>query len=52
MLIINSYLRVSSEPKKAVDSLKQCLEEAMGWMKAKKLKLNHNKTVVLLVGSD
>lgn len=33
------YLSISSDPKEVVETLVQCLEGVMGWMKAIKLKL-------------
>lgn len=35
----------------AVETLSQCLQGVMGWMLADQLKLNPDKTEVLLVGS-
>ncbi|KAF7245360.1 RNA-directed DNA polymerase from mobile element jockey [Varanus komodoensis] len=44
------YLSFSTNPGEAVAVLNQCLAEVMGWMRANKLKLNPDKTEVLLVG--
>ncbi|KAF7249720.1 Plexin-D1 [Varanus komodoensis] len=44
------YLSFSTNPAEAVAVLNQCLAEVMGWMRANKLKLNSDKTEVLLVG--
>lgn len=40
------------DPKGVGELLNQCLEDVMGWMGANKLKLNPDKTKVLLIGSD
>ncbi|KAF7236632.1 Ectonucleotide pyrophosphatase/phosphodiesterase family member 7 [Varanus komodoensis] len=44
------YLSFSTNPDEAVAVLNRCLAEVMGWMRANKLKLNPDKTEVLLVG--
>ncbi|KAF7248709.1 hypothetical protein EYD10_05509 [Varanus komodoensis] len=44
------YLLFSTNPGEAVAVLNWCLAEVMGWMRANKLKLNPDKTEVLLVG--
>ncbi|KAF7243518.1 putative RNA-directed DNA polymerase from transposon BS, partial [Varanus komodoensis] len=44
------YLSFSTNPGEAVAVLNRCLAEVMGWMRANKLKLNPDKTEVLLVG--
>ncbi|KAF7239530.1 putative RNA-directed DNA polymerase from transposon BS [Varanus komodoensis] len=44
------YLSFSTNPGEAVAILNWCLAEVMGWMRANKLKLNPDKTDVLLVG--
>ncbi|KAF7253300.1 Metabotropic glutamate receptor 5 [Varanus komodoensis] len=44
------YLSFSTDPGEAVAVLNRCLAEVMGWMRANKLKLNPDKTEVLLVG--
>ncbi|KAF7249404.1 5-hydroxytryptamine receptor 4, partial [Varanus komodoensis] len=44
------YLSFSTNPGEAVAVLNRCLAEVMGWMRANKLKLNLDKTEVLLVG--
>uniref|UniRef100_A0A8D2L0K3 Reverse transcriptase domain-containing protein n=1 Tax=Varanus komodoensis TaxID=61221 RepID=A0A8D2L0K3_VARKO len=44
------YLLFSTNQGEAVAVLNRCLAEVMGWMKANKLKLNPDKTEVLLVG--
>ncbi|KAF7242904.1 Ankyrin repeat and fibronectin type-III domain-containing protein 1 [Varanus komodoensis] len=41
-----------NEPDEAVAGLNQFLAEVMGWMRANKLKLNPDKTEVLLVGGS
>ncbi|KAF7237689.1 Patatin-like phospholipase domain-containing protein 2 [Varanus komodoensis] len=46
------YLSFSTNPGEAVAVLSRCLAEVMGWMRANKLKLNPDKTEVLLVGSS
>ncbi|KAF7249279.1 Peroxisome proliferator-activated receptor gamma coactivator 1-beta [Varanus komodoensis] len=46
------YLSFSTNPDEAVAVLNWCLAEAMGWMRANKLKLNPDKTEVLLVGGS
>ncbi|KAF7250405.1 Vacuolar protein sorting-associated protein 13A [Varanus komodoensis] len=46
------YLSFSTNPGEAVAVLNQCLAEVMGWMRANKLKLNPDKTEVLLVGGS
>ncbi|KAF7244902.1 hypothetical protein EYD10_08831 [Varanus komodoensis] len=46
------YLSFSTNPGEAVAVLNRCLAEVMGWMRANKLKLNPDKTEVLLVGSS
>ncbi|KAF7249722.1 RNA-directed DNA polymerase from mobile element jockey [Varanus komodoensis] len=43
------YLSFSTNPGEAVAVLNRCLAEVMGWMRANKLKLNPDKTLVLLV---
>ncbi|KAF7254014.1 Beta-centractin [Varanus komodoensis] len=42
----------STNPGEAVTVLNWCLAEVMGWMRASKLKLNPDKTEVLLVGGS
>ncbi|KAF7251190.1 Enteropeptidase [Varanus komodoensis] len=42
------YLSFATNPGEAVAVLNQCLAEVMGWMRANKLKLNPDKTEVLL----
>ncbi|KAF7239825.1 Ran-binding protein 17 [Varanus komodoensis] len=42
----------ASNPGEAVAILNWCLAEVMGWMRANKLKLNPDKTEVLLVGDS
>ncbi|KAF7251566.1 Zinc finger FYVE domain-containing protein 26 [Varanus komodoensis] len=44
------YLSFSTNPGEAVAVLNWCLAEVVGWMRANKLKLNPDKTEVLLVG--
>ncbi|KAF7246206.1 NIPA-like protein 2 [Varanus komodoensis] len=44
------YLSFSTNPGEAVAVLNRCLAEVMGWMRANKVKLNPDKTEVLLVG--
>ncbi|KAF7254198.1 hypothetical protein EYD10_01049 [Varanus komodoensis] len=44
------YLSFSTNRGEAVAVLNRCLAEVMGWMRANKLKLNPDKTEVLLVG--
>ncbi|KAF7252401.1 hypothetical protein EYD10_01895 [Varanus komodoensis] len=44
------YLSFSTNPGEAVAVLNRCLAKVMGWMRANKLKLNPDKTEVLLVG--
>ncbi|KAF7242038.1 putative RNA-directed DNA polymerase from transposon BS [Varanus komodoensis] len=44
------YLSFSTNPGEAVAVLNRCLAEVMDWMRANKLKLNPDKTEVLLVG--
>ncbi|KAF7239025.1 Heparan-alpha-glucosaminide N-acetyltransferase [Varanus komodoensis] len=44
------YLSFSTNPGEAVAVLNRCLVEVMGWMRANKLKLNPDKTEVLLFG--
>ncbi|KAF7248106.1 Zinc finger and SCAN domain-containing protein 29 [Varanus komodoensis] len=44
------YLSFSTNPGEAVAVLNRCLADVMGWMRANKLKLNPDKTEVLLVG--
>ncbi|KAF7253167.1 Xanthine dehydrogenase/oxidase [Varanus komodoensis] len=46
------YLSFSTNPGEAVAVLNRCLAEVMGWMRANKLKLNPDKTEVLLVGGS
>ncbi|KAF7250970.1 Interleukin-1 receptor accessory protein-like 1, partial [Varanus komodoensis] len=46
------YLSFSTNPGEAVAVLNWCLAEVMGWMRANKLKLNPDKTEVLLVGGS
>ncbi|KAF7244471.1 Ubiquitin-conjugating enzyme E2 U [Varanus komodoensis] len=46
------YLSFSTNPSEAVAVLNQCLAEVLGWMRANKLKLNPDKTEVLLVGGS
>ncbi|KAF7236044.1 putative RNA-directed DNA polymerase from transposon BS [Varanus komodoensis] len=46
------YLLFSTNPGEAVAVLNRCLAEVMGWMRANKLKLNPDKTEVLLVGGS
>ncbi|KAF7245399.1 RNA-directed DNA polymerase from mobile element jockey [Varanus komodoensis] len=46
------YLSFSTNPGEAVVVLNRCLAEVMGWMRANKLKLNPDKTEVLLVGGS
>ncbi|KAF7239274.1 Inactive carboxypeptidase-like protein X2 [Varanus komodoensis] len=46
------YLAFSTNPGEAVAVLNRCLAEVMGWMRANKLKLNPDKTEVLLVGGS
>uniref|UniRef100_A0A8D2IPS6 Reverse transcriptase domain-containing protein n=1 Tax=Varanus komodoensis TaxID=61221 RepID=A0A8D2IPS6_VARKO len=46
------YLSFSTNPGEAVAVLSRCLAEVMGWMRANKLKLNPDKTEVLLVGGS
>ncbi|KAF7241210.1 putative RNA-directed DNA polymerase from transposon BS [Varanus komodoensis] len=46
------YLSFSTSPGEAVAVLNRCLAEVMGWMRANKLKLNPDKTEVLLVGGS
>ncbi|KAF7247022.1 putative RNA-directed DNA polymerase from transposon BS [Varanus komodoensis] len=46
------YLSFSTDPGEAVAVLNRCLAEVMGWMRAIKLKLNPDKTEVLLVGGS
>ncbi|KAF7242950.1 putative RNA-directed DNA polymerase from transposon BS [Varanus komodoensis] len=46
------YLSFSTNPGEAVAVLSRCLAEIMGWMRANKLKLNPDKTEVLLVGGS
>ncbi|KAF7242656.1 Inactive N-acetylated-alpha-linked acidic dipeptidase-like protein 2 [Varanus komodoensis] len=46
------YLLFSTNPGEAVAVLNWCLAEVMGWMMANKLKLNPDKTEVLLVGGS
>ncbi|KAF7245146.1 Receptor-type tyrosine-protein phosphatase mu [Varanus komodoensis] len=43
------YLSFLTNPGEAVAVLNQCLAEVMGWMRANKVKLNPDKTEVLLV---
>ncbi|KAF7246159.1 putative RNA-directed DNA polymerase from transposon BS [Varanus komodoensis] len=46
------YLSFSTNPGEAVAVLNRCLAKVMGWMRANKLKLNPDKTEVLLVGGS
>uniref|UniRef100_A0A8D2PYI1 Reverse transcriptase domain-containing protein n=1 Tax=Varanus komodoensis TaxID=61221 RepID=A0A8D2PYI1_VARKO len=46
------YLSFSTNPGEAVAVLNWCLAEVLCWMKANKLKLNPDKTEVLLVGGS
>ncbi|KAF7249630.1 putative RNA-directed DNA polymerase from transposon BS [Varanus komodoensis] len=46
------YLSFSTNPGEAVAVLNWCLAEVMVWMRANKLKLNPDKTEVLLVGGS
>ncbi|KAF7248327.1 putative uncharacterized transposon-derived protein F52C9.6 [Varanus komodoensis] len=46
------YLSFSTNPGLAVAVLNRCLAEVMGWMRANTLKLNPDKTEVLLVGGS
>ncbi|KAF7238972.1 Choline/ethanolaminephosphotransferase 1, partial [Varanus komodoensis] len=46
------YLLFSTNPGEAVAVLNQCLAEVREWMRANKLKLNPDKTEVLLVGGS
>ncbi|KAF7250783.1 Cullin-5 [Varanus komodoensis] len=46
------YLSFSTNPGEAVAVLNRCLAEVMRWMSASKLKLNPDKTEVLLVGGS
>ncbi|KAF7237674.1 Structural maintenance of chromosomes protein 1B [Varanus komodoensis] len=46
------YLSFSTNPGEAVAVLNRCLAEVMEWMRANKLKLNPDKTEVLLVGGS
>ncbi|KAF7247547.1 Kinesin-like protein KIF20B [Varanus komodoensis] len=46
------YLSLSTNPGEAVAALNRCLAEVMGWMRTNKLKLNPDKTEVLLVGGS
>ncbi|KAF7251291.1 Dystrophin, partial [Varanus komodoensis] len=46
------YLSFSTNTGEAVAVLNRCLAEVMGWMRANKLKLNPDKTVVLLLGGS
>ncbi|KAF7240555.1 Thromboxane-A synthase [Varanus komodoensis] len=46
------YLSFSTNPGEAVAVLNRCLAEVMGWMRENKLKLNPDKTEVLLVGGS
>ena len=46
------YLSFSSNPGEAVAVLNQCLSMVMDWMRANKLRLNPDKTEVLLVGGS
>ncbi|KAF7251321.1 MAP3K7 C-terminal-like protein [Varanus komodoensis] len=46
------YLSFSTNPGETVAVLNRCLAEVMGWMRANKLKLNPDKTEVLLVGGS
>ncbi|KAF7253513.1 Vacuolar protein 8 [Varanus komodoensis] len=45
-------LSFSTNPGEAVTVLNRCLAEVMGWMRANKLKLNPDKTEVLMVGDS
>ncbi|KAF7243419.1 RNA-directed DNA polymerase from mobile element jockey [Varanus komodoensis] len=45
-------LSFSTNPGEAVAVLNRCLAEEMGWVRANKLRLNPDKTEVLLVGSS
>ena len=46
------YLSFSSKPGEAVAVLNQCLSTVMDWMRANKLRLNPDKTEVLLAGGS
>ncbi|KAF7245646.1 putative RNA-directed DNA polymerase from transposon BS [Varanus komodoensis] len=46
------YLSFSTNPGEAVAVLNWCLAKVMGWMRANKLKLNPDKTEVLLMGGS
>ena len=46
------YFSFSSSSGEAVDVLNQCLGATMDWMRANKLRLNPDKTDVLLVGGS
>lgn len=46
------YLSIPSVSKETVDSLNQCLEEVMGWVRVNKLTLNPDKREVLIVGPN
>ncbi|KAF7241564.1 Signal peptide peptidase-like 2A [Varanus komodoensis] len=46
------YFSFSTNPGEAVAVLNWCLAKVMGWMRANKLKLNPDKTEVLLVGGS
>ncbi|KAF7243102.1 RNA-directed DNA polymerase from mobile element jockey [Varanus komodoensis] len=46
------YLSFSTNPGEAVAVLNRCLAEVKGWMRANKLKLNPDKTEVLMVGGS
>ncbi|KAF7239551.1 Ceramide synthase 3 [Varanus komodoensis] len=46
------YLSLLTNPAEAVAVLNRCLAEVMDWMRANKLKLNPDKTEVLLMGDS
>ncbi|KAF7236475.1 putative RNA-directed DNA polymerase from transposon BS [Varanus komodoensis] len=46
------YLSFSTNPGEAVAVLNRCLAKVMGWMRANKLRLNPDKTEVLLVSGS
>lgn len=52
MLMTCLPLSLALTPKEAAENLNQCLEEVTGWMRVNKLKINPDKTAVLLVGPN
>lgn len=45
-------LALLADPREVIETLTWCLEAVLGWISATKLKLNPNKTKVLLLGGS